>query len=150
MLAAISHVFGGNKIAPLANRMVWCSLITIISGFIVIGMEIENPWRMAIWNVISPNPTSNIWWMGTLYGMAVGLILLEFRLILNKQYKLAIVLGVLGALSEVAANTCLGGVFGTLPSRPFWYGSQMPIYFLGCAFLSGSAAAVVFTQYGGI
>ena len=39
-------------------------------------MEIENPWRMAIWNVISPNPTSNIWWMGTLYGMAVGLILL--------------------------------------------------------------------------
>ena len=48
LLAAISHVFGGNKLAPLANRMVWISLITILSGFAVIGMEIENPWRMAI------------------------------------------------------------------------------------------------------
>ena len=66
LLAAISHVFGGNKLAPLANRMVWISLITILSGFTVIGMEIENPWRMAIYNIISPNITSNIWWMGTL------------------------------------------------------------------------------------
>jgi molybdopterin-containing oxidoreductase family membrane subunit len=78
LLAAISHIFGGNSLAPLANRMVWMSIITIISGFAVIGMEIENPWRMAIYNVISPNPTSNIWWMGTLYGMAVGFVCVEF------------------------------------------------------------------------
>ncbi len=147
LLAAISHVFGGNKLAPLANRMVWVSLITIISGFLVIGMEIENPWRMAIYNVISPNITSNIWWMGTLYGMALGFIMLEFWLILTRQYKLALALGILGALAEVAANTCLGGVFATLPARPFWYGSQLPVYFLACAFLSGSAAAIIFTHY---
>lgn len=147
LLAAISHVFGGNKIAPLANRMVWLSLITIISGFTVIGMEIENPWRMAIWNVISPNPTSNIWWMGTLYGMAVGFVILEFWLILTKQYKLALVLGILGAFAETAANSCLGGVFATLPSHPFWYGGQIPVYFLACAFTSGAAAAVLFTHY---
>jgi len=147
LLAAISHVFGGNKIAPLANRMVWLSLITIISGFVVIGMEIENPWRMAIWNVISPNPTSNIWWMGTLYGMAVGFVILEFWLIMTKQYKLALVLGILGAFAETAANSCLGGVFATLPSHPFWYGGTIPVYFLACAFTSGSAAAVLFTHY---
>ena len=145
LLAAISHVFGGNKIAPLANRMVWLSLITIISGFLVIGMEIKNPWRMAIWNVLSPNPTSNIWWMGTLYGMAVGFVVLEFWLILTKQYKMALVLGILGAFAETAANSCLGGVFATLPSHPFWYGGQLPIFFLGCAFTSGAAAAVLFT-----
>ncbi len=147
LLAAISHVFGGNKIAPLANRMVWLSLVTIISAFTVIGMEIENPWRMAIYNVISPNPTSNIWWMGTLYGMAVGFMILEFWLILTRQFKLAVGLGILGALAEVAANSCLGGVFATLPSHPFWYGGQLPVYFLACAFLSGSAAAVLFTHY---
>ncbi len=147
LLAAISHVFGGNKIAPLANRMVWLSLITIISGFLVIGMEIENPWRMAIWNVISPNPTSNIWWMGTLYGMAVGFVVLEFWLILTKQYKMALVLGILGALAETGANSCLGGVFATLPSHPFWYGGQLPVFFLACAFTSGAAAAVMFTHY---
>ncbi len=147
LLAAISHVFGGNKLAPLANRMVWISLITILSGFTVIGMEIESPWRMAIYNVISPNITSNIWWMGTLYGAALGFILVEFWLILTRHYTLALALGILGALAEVAANTCLGGVFATLAARPFWYGSQLPVYFLACAFLSGAAAAILFTHY---
>jgi molybdopterin-containing oxidoreductase family membrane subunit len=147
LLAAISHVFGGNRLAPLANRMVWLSLITILSAFIVIGMEIASPWRMAIYNIISPNITSNIWWMGTLYGMALGFMLLEFWLILTRHYSLALALGILGALAEVAANTCLGGVFSTLAARPFWYGSQLPVYFLACAFLSGAAAAILFTHY---
>ena len=147
LLAAISHVFGGNKIAPLANRMVWMSLMSLISGFVVIGMEIENPWRMAIWNVISPNLTSNIWWMGTLYGMAVGFVLVEFWLILTKKYKMALAVGILGAFAEVGANSCLGGVFATLPSRPFWYGGQLPVFFLACAFTSGAAAAILITHY---
>jgi molybdopterin-containing oxidoreductase family membrane subunit len=147
LLAAISHIFGGNKIAPLANRMVWGSLITIIAGFTLIGLELESPWRMAIYNVTSPNLTSNIWWMGTLYGLAVGFILVEFFLILTKQYKLAVTLGVLGALAEVAANTNLGAVFATLSGRPFWYGAQLPVYFLTCAFMSGAAAAILFTHY---
>jgi molybdopterin-containing oxidoreductase family membrane subunit len=147
VLAAISHIFGGNKMAPLANRMVWLSLITIIGGFTLIGMELESPWRMAIYNITSPNPTSNIWWMGTLYGMAVGLMIVEFFLILTKRYKLAIALGVIGALAEVAANTNLGAVFSTLSGRPFWYGSQLPIFFLGNAFMAGAAAAIMFTHY---
>nr|MDA3786668.1 polysulfide reductase NrfD [Deltaproteobacteria bacterium] len=133
-------------LAPLANRMVWLSIITIIGAFTLIGMEIENPHRMLIYNILSPNLTSNIWWMGTLYGMAVGFMLLEFFLILNKQYKIAITLGVLGALAEVAANTNLGAVFSTLSANPFWYGSKLPIYFLASAFMSGAAAAILFTS----
>ncbi len=147
LLAAISHVFGGNKMAPLANRMVWLSLITIIGGFLLIGLELESPWRMAIYNIISPNLTSNIWWMGTLYGLAVGMMIVEFYLILTKKYKLAVALGVIGALAEVAANTNLGAVFATLSGRPFWYGSQLPIYFIGNAFMVGAAAAIMFTHY---
>ncbi|MFZ5759078.1 MAG: NrfD/PsrC family molybdoenzyme membrane anchor subunit [Thermodesulfobacteriota bacterium] len=147
LLAAISHIFGGNKLAPLANRMVWLSIITIIGGFSLIGLELESPWRMAIYNVTSPNLTSNIWWMGTLYGLAVGFMFVEFFLILTRQYKIAITLGVLGALAEVAANTNLGAVFATLSARPYWYGAQLPIYFLACSFMSGAAAAILFTHY---
>lgn len=147
LLAAISHVFGGNRLAPLGNRLVWGSIITILSAFAVIGFEIENPHRMLLYNVISPNLTSNIWWMGTLYGLAVGFMLVEFWMIITKQYKMALILGVCGALAEVAANTCLGGVFATLPSRPFWYGGQLPVYFLACAFMSGAAAAILFNHY---
>lgn len=147
LLAALSHLFGGNKLAPLANRMVFLSMVTIISGFFMIGLEIENPWRMAIYNILSPNLTSNIWWMGTLYGMAVGFLLLEFFLILTGHFKLALTLGVLGALAEVMANTNLGAVFSTLSGHPFWFGSQLPVYFLASAFMSGAAAIILFTHF---
>lgn len=147
LLAALSHIFGGNKLAPLANRMVFLSIVTIIAAFFLIGFEIENPWRMAIYNILTPNLTSNIWWMGTLYGMAVGFMLLEFFLILTGRLGLALTLGVMGALAEVMANTNLGAVFATLPGHPFWYGSQLPVYFLASAFMSGAAAIVLFTHF---
>lgn len=146
LLAAISHIFGGNNLAPLANRMVYTSIATIMGAFFIIGLELENPHRMLIYNMLSPNLTSNIWWMGTLYSMAVGFMFVEFFLILTARYKTAVTLGVLGAIAEVAANTNLGAVFATQAGRPFWYGSQLPIFFLACAFMSGAAAAIIFTH----
>ncbi len=146
LLAAISHAFGGTPLAVLGNRSVYLSIITILSAFSAIGVELESPWRMLIYNVISPNLTSNIWWMGTLYGMAVGCMLLEFFAILTGNYRLALAIGILGALAEVGANTNLGAVFATLSARPFWYGSQLPVYFLCSAVMSGAAAIILFTH----
>jgi molybdopterin-containing oxidoreductase family membrane subunit len=146
LLAAISHIFGGNRLAPLANRMVFLSIVTIIAGFSLIGLELENPHRMLIYNMLTPNLTSNIWWMGTLYGLAVGFMFVEFFFILTGRYKQAITLGVLGALAEVAANTNLGAVFATLSAHPFWFGSQLPVYFLTSAFMTGAAAILLFTH----
>lgn len=145
-LAALSHLFGGNNLAPLANRMVWLSIATILSAFLVIGLEIENVWRMPLGVILHPNPTSNIWWMGTLYGMAVGIMFVELFLIITRRYKLAVILGVCAAVTELLANSNLGSVFASLNARPFWYGSQLPIFFLASAFLSGAAAIVFFTH----
>ncbi len=147
ILAAFSHAFGGNRMAPLANRMVWLSIIMILGAFTVIGLEIENSWRMPLGVILHPNVTSNIWWMGTLYGMAVGIMFLELFLILAGRYGLAIVLGVAGAVAEALANSNLGAVFASLNSRPFWYGAQLPVFFLACAVLSGAAAVVLFTYF---
>jgi len=147
LLAALSHIFGGNRLAPLANRMVFLSIVTIIAGFFMIGLELENPWRLAIYNILSPNLTSNIWWMGTLYGMAVAFMLVEFFLILTGRLGMAVALGVMGALAEVMANTNLGAVFATLSAHPFWYGAQLPVYFLASAFMSGAAAIILFTHF---
>ncbi|KAB2888625.1 MAG: polysulfide reductase NrfD [Desulfobulbaceae bacterium] len=146
LLAALSHLFGGNRLAPLANRMVWLSIISILAAFLVIGLEIENPWRMALGVILHPNVTSNIWWMGTLYGMAVGIMLVEMYLILNRRFSAALIFGVAGAVAEALANSNLGSVFASLNARPFWYGPQLPIFFLACAFLSGAAAIVLFTH----
>jgi molybdopterin-containing oxidoreductase family membrane subunit len=79
--------------------------------------------------------------------MAVAFLLLEFFLILTGRMKLAITLGVMGALAEVMANTNLGAVFSTLSAHPFWYGSQLPVYFLASAFMSGAAAIILFTHF---
>lgn len=147
ILAAFSHAFGGNQMSNLANRMVWLSIIMLLGAFTVIGLEIENPWRMPLGMVLSPNVTSNIWWMGTLYGLAVGVMTVELFLILSRQYKAAIFLGVLGAIAETLANSNLGSVFASLHSRPFWYGSQLPVFFLACSVLSGAAAIIMFTHY---
>jgi len=147
VLAAFSHAFGGNQMAPLANRMVWLSIICLLGAFMVIGLEIENPWRMPLGVILHPNVTSNIWWMGTLYGMAVGVMFLELYLIVTKKFSTAILLGIVGAVTEAFANSNLGSVFASLNSRPFWYGSQLPVFFLACAVLSGAAAVVLFTHY---
>jgi len=147
VLAAFSHAFGGNQMAPLANRMVWLSIICLLGAFMVIGLEIENPWRMPLGVILHPNITSNIWWMGTLYGLAVSVMLVEMYLIVTKRFSLAIMLGVAGALTEAFANSNLGSVFASLNAKPFWYGSQLPVFFLACAVLSGAAAIVLFTHY---
>ena len=147
LLAVLSHVFGHNRLTPLANRMVYLSIVVIFGGFTIIGLELENPHRMLLYNMLSPNPTSNIWWMGTLYSMAVGFMFVEFYLILSKKYSMAVTLGVCGALAELAANTNLGAVFATLASRPFWYGSQLPVYFLASAVMTGSAAIILFSNW---
>jgi len=144
--AAISHLFGGNRMAIVSNRMVFMSIITILGAFATIGVEIASPHRMILYNILSPNPTSNIWWMGTLYGLAVGCMVLEFFSIVTGVAWMALALGVFGAIAEVMANSCLGGVFATLPSRPYWYGAQLPIYFLASAFLCGAAAMVLFNH----
>ncbi len=146
LLAVLSHIFGHNRLTPLANRMVYLSIVVIFGGFTIIGLELENPHRMLLYNVLSPNLTSNIWWMGTLYSMAVGFMFVEFYLILTKKYSMAVTLGVFGALAELAANTNLGAVFATLSSRPFWYGSQLPVYFLASAVMTGSAAIILFSN----
>jgi molybdopterin-containing oxidoreductase family membrane subunit len=145
LVSSIGHVFGVKEMGPIAQRSVYLAVATILSGFFVILFEIENPFRMAIYNVISPNLTSNIWWMGTLYGAYMMFMLVELVFLVTRRYKAAAVLGFLGVVAGVAANSNLGAVFGMLGGREFWYGPFMPIYFITSAMLSGAAAIILFT-----
>jgi molybdopterin-containing oxidoreductase family membrane subunit len=145
LVSSIGHVFGTESFMPIAKRSVFLAIATIVSGFLVIAFEIENPWRMAIYNVISPNLTSNIWWMGTLYGAYLFFMLIEFALLQIGRYKQASMVGLLGVIAGVAAHSNLGAVFGLLAAREFWHGPLMPIYFIASAMMSGCAAILFFT-----
>lgn len=148
LVSSVGHVFGIEAFKPIAKRAVFMAISSIIAGFFVIAFEIENPWRMAIYNVISPNVTSNIWWMGTLYGAYLFFMLIEFALLQMGRHKEAGILGLLGVVSGIAAHSNLGAVFGLLNSREFWHGPYMPIYFITSAMMSGCAAVIFFHWIG--
>jgi len=145
LVSSLGHVFGLENFLPLAKRCVYLAIITILSGFLVIGLEIENPFRMAIYNVMSPNFSSNIWWMGTLYGFAVVFLTIEFILLFNEaHHHKAVIAGFLGVITEVAANSNLGGVFAMMHGRPYWYGPYFPVYFILSALITGCAFILFF------
>jgi molybdopterin-containing oxidoreductase family membrane subunit len=148
IISSIGHVFGVKSLIPIAKRSVYLSVVTLLAGFMVIFFDVENPFRMAIWNALSPNPTSNIWWMGTLYGAYLVFMTIEFLLLLLARYRYAMVAGLLGLISGVAAHSNLGAVFGMLHGREFWYGPYMPIYFIASAAASGCTAIIFFTYLG--
>ena len=145
LVSSLPHLFGVRNFMPIAKRSVYLSIITILSGFLVIGLEIENPFRMVIYNVISPNFSSNIWWMGTLYGFALVFLTIEFIfLIKEEKHTKAMIVCLLGVITEVAANTNLGGVFAMMHGRPYWYGPYLPVYFLLSAIMTGCAFILFF------
>ena len=145
LVSSLPHLFGVRNFTPIAKRSVYLSIITILSGFLVIGLEIENPFRMVIYNVLSPNFSSNIWWMGTLYGFALVFLTIEFIFLLKEEkHKKATIVCLLGVITEVAANTNLGGVFAMMHGRPYWYGPYLPVYFFLSAIITGCAFILFF------
>lgn len=145
LVSSIGHVFGVKDFMPIAKRAVFLSIMTIIAGFFVIAFEIENPFRMAIYNVISPNLTSNIWWMGTLYGAYMLFMAVEYAFLVMNRPGIATKVGFMGVVAGIAAHSNLGAVFGMLHGRDFWYGPYMPIYFIASAMMSGAATIIFFT-----
>ena len=145
IVSSVGHVFGFENFNPIAKRAVFMSIATIIAGFLVIAFEIENSWRMPVGNVIGANVTSNIWWMGTLYGAYLFFMMIEFVMLQKNQDKIAMSFGLAGLLTGIAAHSNLGAVFGLLNGREFWHGPYMPIYFITSAAMSGCVAIIFFT-----
>lgn len=144
LVSSIGHVFGVQDFMPIAKRSVFLSIATILSGFFVIAFEIKIPWRMAIYNVLSPNLTSNIWWMGTLYGVYLFFMFLEYIFLNINRHRPAVICGFSGSVAGILAHSNLGAVFGLLMGREFWHGPYMPIYFIASAMMTGCAVIIMF------
>lgn len=148
IVSSIGHVFGGEAFMPIAKRAVFMSIMFMLGGFCIIFFDIENPFRMAIWNVFSPNFVSNMWWMGTLYGAYLVFMIIEYYFLLEQNHSLSRLMGFFGLVVGIAAHSNLGAVFGMLHGRPFWYGPYLPIYFIFSAAMSGGCAILFFTTLG--
>lgn len=143
LVSSMGHVFGIENFEVIGKRSIILAILTLLCGFGVIAMELGHPFRMMIYNVISPNFESAIWWMGTLYGVYLVFIIIEFFFLMKHDHKWAFYAGLGGFLAGIAAHSNLGAVFGLLEARPFWHGPYLPIYFILSALISGSALIII-------
>lgn len=147
IISSIGHVFGIEEFQQIGKRAIAGAIITISSGFAVIALEIGHPITMLIYNVLTPGLTSAIWWMGTLYGLYLAFICLEFFfLTIKENHTLSKFFGIGGLLVGLAAHSNLGAVFGFLVSRPSANGVFYPVYFILSAMITG--CYLIFLMYG--
>lgn len=146
IVSSMGHVFNISSFHIIGKRAITGAIITILTGFAVIAFEIGHPVRMVIYNVLTPGLTSAIWWMGTLYGLYLFFIILEFFFLNNANHKYSRIFGLAGLVVGLAAHSNLGAVFGFLVARPIANGVFFPLYFILSAMVTGSY--LLFLIYG--
>jgi len=138
LISSLGHVFGFDEFNRLSRRAILLAILCLVGAFVAIGLDLEKPFNM-IYTLLSPNFSSAIWWMGTVYGIYLGVLVIEFYALMTNNHKLSIVTGSLGFLFAIAAPSVLGAVFGLTLARPFWHGAFLPVYILITALVSGTA-----------
>lgn len=139
LISSLGHVFGIEQFHASARRAIILAIIMLVCGFGVIAMELEKPFALVIYAVLSPNLESPIWWMGALYGVYLVVLVIEFYYCMQANRVGAFYTGLVGFILAIAAPSNLGGVFGLLSARPFWSGVFSPVYLVVTALISGTA-----------
>jgi molybdopterin-containing oxidoreductase family membrane subunit len=145
LLAALPLVFGVKRFEPLAKRLVFLAIATLVGAFVAIGLELGDIFHM-IYIMLSPNLSSPIWWMGFIYSVELVVLALKFwRLHVGDWYgPLSRALGHISFIAALAAPLMIGSIFGITESRVTYFGPMMSIYCLLMAILSGTALALFY------
>jgi molybdopterin-containing oxidoreductase family membrane subunit len=142
MISSLGHVFGFHEFDMISRRAILLAILCLFGAFASIGMELEHPFKM-FYTVLSPNLQSAIWWMGTIYGIYLCVLIVEFYALMTNNHKISNITGVVGLLFAIAAPSMLGAVFGLVLARPFWHGSFLPVYTIITAVVSGTALIIL-------
>lgn len=140
ILASLPLVFEIKKYEPVAKRLVFLAIATLLGAFVSIGLELGNVFHM-FYIMLSPNLSSPIWWMGAIYSI-------ELVILIGKLWRLHVgdwhsgfskALGTISFLAAIVAPLMIGSVFGLTESRVTYFGPVMSIYCLLMSVLSGTA-----------
>ena len=138
MISSLGHVFGFQNFEVISRRAILMAILCLLGAFFSIGMDLEHPFNM-IYTLLSPNFSSGIWWMGTIYGLYLMVLLAEFYALMTNNHRMSNITGTAGFLFAIAAPSVLGSVFGLTLARPFWHGAFLPVYIIITALVSGTA-----------
>jgi Ni/Fe-hydrogenase subunit HybB-like protein len=146
LLSALPLVFGIKKYEPFAKRLVFLAIATLCGGFVSIGLELGSIFNM-IYIMLSPNPSSPIWWMGAIYSVELAVLALKFWKMHTGDHHSGFsrLLGTVSAVLALIAPLMIGSVFGLTESRATYFGPVMSIYCLLMAVLSGTALFLLYS-----
>jgi Ni/Fe-hydrogenase subunit HybB-like protein len=138
------HVFFAEKYKPFASRIIFVGIITAVAAFFSLATEMGRIDRMYNF-LISPNPTSPMFWMAVWYTCYVLIITWEYINIQTGRHSNRVMWGAF--FIAVITHSTLGSLLGTVSSRFYYYSSLMPIYFLIIAFLTGCSLTTIIAAH---
>ncbi len=138
------HVFFEEKYRPFASRIIFVGIITAVAAFFSLATEMGRIDRMYNF-ILSPNPTSPMFWMAVWYTCYLIIITVEYINIQTHRQSKRVMWGAF--FTAVVTHSTLGSLLGTVSSRVYYYSSLMPIYFLVIAFLTGCALTTIIAAH---
>jgi molybdopterin-containing oxidoreductase family membrane subunit len=145
LTSSLGTVFGIQMFRPLEKRHAVLAVLSLVTAFAIIALDLQWPFRIMFGVVLSPAPSSPMWWMGVCYGAYLVILLIELWSMFTRHHSIHAASCTAAACMAIIAPTTLGAVFGVLASRPFWNGPLSSMLMVGSAVLAGSSLlALVF------
>ena len=139
LASSLGTVFGIEMFIPLEKRHAILALLSLVTAFGLIALDLHYPIRMVFGAVLSPSPFSPMWWMGVFYGAYLVFLMTEVWSMFTGHWQVHRFACVLSSITAILAPTTLGAVFGVLAARPYWHGAFTPPAMVTAALLSGIA-----------
>jgi Ni/Fe-hydrogenase subunit HybB-like protein len=139
LASSLGTVFGIERFRPLEKRHAILAVLSLVTAFGIIALDLQYPLRLMFGVVFNPSPTSPMWWMGVCYGFYLCVLLTEVWSMFTDHPTIHQVACTAAMCTAIVAPTTLGAVFGVVASRAFWAGPFTPILMVSTAFLSGTA-----------
>src|SRR5512146_2513964 len=77
LASSLGTVFGIERFKPLEKRHAILALLCLTTAFGIIALDLHYPVRLVFGCILSPAPTSPMWWMGVFYGGYLAVLLVE-------------------------------------------------------------------------
>lgn len=150
VVASMGYVFGLKRFKLIGKRAIFMAILAIIFGLSSIGLHLGHPERGAIYNALTPNLRSAMWWMGALYPPYIALAAVWYWLLARAKL-LKIAAQSEGLKARVYRAMALGGfkthVYRILPLERIenWIYRSIPMENMGLS-LDSEGADLRWTQ----
>ena len=139
LASSLGTVFGIDRFRPLEKRHAVLAVLSLTTAFGIISLDLHYPIRLLFGAMLTPSPSSPMWWMGVFYGAYLVVLLVEVWSMFTPHPRIHAWSCALAACIAILAPTTLGAVFGVIAAKPFWHGPFTPVLMVASAFLAGTA-----------